>query len=131
VPDVEAVYYARPQLGAFLANQFENGQWNMLTIALTGSLSSVSLRHLVPAAFVLSILVPSLLGIVHPLLALPALAALLAYLPVAAWRALRLRREGAHPAVTLAVFLLLHLAYGLGSLTGILQIPFIRRRPSA
>jgi glycosyltransferase involved in cell wall biosynthesis len=127
VPDVEAVYYARPRLAAFLANQFQNGRWNLLTIALTGSLTSVSLRHLVPAMFVLGILIPSLLGFLHPLWALPALVTLLAYLPIAMWRSFRLQREGAQPGMTLAIFFLLHMAYGLGSLAGMFQAPFYWR----
>jgi glycosyltransferase involved in cell wall biosynthesis len=131
VPDVEAVYYARPTLWAFLANQFQNGRWNLLTIALTGSLSSISRRHLVPAIFVLSILVPLFLGFLHPILILPAILTMLAYLPVAALRSINLRSEGATPAVTLVVFFLLHVAYGLGSLLGLLQAPFSRSRQFA
>ncbi len=128
VPEIEAVYYARPHLGAFLANQFQNGRWNLLTIALTGSRASISLRHLVPAAFVLVILLSSVLGAWHPFLGLPALATLTAYLSIAAWRALRLRKEGARPGITMVVFFLLHVTYGLGSLVGILEAPFYRRR---
>ena len=131
VPAVEAVYYARPSLGPFLSNQFENGRWNILTIAITGSLASISLRHLVPALFVLSLLIPSLLGLWRPWLALLVPLVLAVYLPIAAWRAFRLRLEGARPGMTLAVFLLLHMAYGLGSLVGLIQAPFLRRKQIA
>jgi glycosyltransferase involved in cell wall biosynthesis len=128
VPTVEAVYYARTSLSSFLSNQFENGQWNILTVAMTGSLASISLRHLVPAIFVLGLLIPSLLGLWSPWLA-PLVPLILAvYLPVAVWRAFRLRREGAQPAMTVAVFLLLHMAYGFGSLVGLIRAPFFRRR---
>ena len=131
IPDVEAIYYARPTLWAFLANQFQNGRWNLLTIALTGSMSSISLRHLVPAIFVLGILVPLLLGFLYPILMIPALLTLLAYLPIAVLRSFKLRSEGAKPVMTLAVFFLLHVAYGLGSLSGLVQAPFSRTRQFA
>jgi glycosyltransferase involved in cell wall biosynthesis len=120
VPEIRSDYYARAGLGSFWRHNVLNGRWAILPFALS-EIVPVSLRHLIPLAFVLGLsagllflsLTPWLLAAI----ALPYLAAnLLASLDVA-----RRERKWSYLASMPIVFLTLHLGYGLGSLSGVLE----------
>jgi glycosyltransferase involved in cell wall biosynthesis len=120
VPDVWSDYYARARLSAFWRHNFVNGEWAILPF-LYSSVNPVSLRHLIPFVFVLSVL--GGLGL-SPWSALPLLAVLSPYLFLnllasgqLAWR----DRRPSFLTLMPIVFLSLHLGYGLGSVSGVLK----------
>jgi len=121
LPQATATYFARPTLGAFLANQFSNGRWNLLTVVHTRSWSSISLRHLIPGCFAMSLVLPALGAIWNPWWGLPALLVLAVYLPLAIWRGIVLKLQGARLPYTVVTLFLLHLVYGLGTALGAVQ----------
>ncbi|MCE1204312.1 MAG: glycosyltransferase family 2 protein [Holophagaceae bacterium] len=123
IPAAVATYYARPSLGAFLSNQFQNGRWNLLTVALTGSWSSISARHLIPGCFVISLFIPGIAALHDPRWGVPAVLSLAAYMPLLVWRGFRLRQRGASAWRAMATLFLLHIAYGSGTLAGGVQAP--------
>jgi hypothetical protein len=118
-PEIVSTYVARSEYGPFLRHNFSNGEW--VVLAFTRSeIRPVTLRHLVPMAFVLSLLAGCGLawatGIVWPVLSVAG-AYLLAASAVAASIAIRAREARLFPALV-AAFGGLHLSYGLGSLRG-------------
>lgn len=128
VPDTHCTYLARETYPALARNNYANGLWNIKTVALTRQFSSLSLRHFVPMAFVLSLSLPLVLGFLwHPLW-LPGLISLLAYLLALSAVSLRLARAGrlCFPHL-LATFAVLHLSYGCGSVAGLWQTRFMTR----
>ena len=121
IPDLECTYYAKESYRALARSSYNNGLWNVLTAKYTGSLSSLSLRHFVPLLFLLSLIVPLPFALLSSYaLIIPAVSAA-AYLLVIGVRSAARVPKGSHwPAVVWA-FMVLHLSYGFGSLTGLVK----------
>lgn len=127
VPETFCTYFARETYKALAKNNCANGKWNILTVYYTKELRSLSLRHFVPLIFVLSLIVPTFVGLFwNPALYISA-SALCAYL-------LTLGTVSAKLAMSktlsffylLASFAVLHISYGWGSFIGILKLPFAK-----
>ncbi len=129
-PAIRLTYYNRSSYRGLRQQAFHNGLWNPYTIWLVGE--GLRLRHFVPLLFVLSLIVLTLLGFLwRPAWYLLA-AELVVYAGAAAIAAARCR--GAPRGLVWLAFVQLHLAYGLGSLWGVLTAPArfgLRRQPRA
>jgi glycosyltransferase involved in cell wall biosynthesis len=117
-PAIVCDYYARSGLASFWGHNFLNGAWAVLPFALS-DIVPVRTRHLIPLAFVAalagSLVLPFPWSIVIP--------AVYAALCLAASARVALdRRQMTYLALMPVVFLSLHLAYGLGSAWGCLQL---------
>ena len=127
LPDLECTYYTRETLKGLGESSYANGLWNVLTARYTGRLSSLSLRHFVPLAFLLSLIVPLPFAAISPyLLLIPALSLLL-YAAAVVFRSIEIRTEGTTAGKIMTAFFVLHISYGTGSLIGIFK-PLTRRR---
>ena len=128
VSDSFCTYYARETWAKISKNNFQNGKWNILTIAYTGHLNSISLRHLIPLFFVLSLLGPSILGGILSffvpwgwVISLLSAASLAAYLLLIGLVSLSLTFHKKLNFFYLVItFIVLHISYGWGTLTGLL-----------
>lgn len=127
VPETFCTYFARETYKALAKNNYANGKWNILTVYYTKELRALSLRHFVPLIFVLSLIVPTFVGLFwNPALYISA-SALCAYL-------LTLGTVSAKLAMSktlnffylLASFAVLHISYGWGAFIGILKLPFAK-----
>lgn len=123
-PDVEITYYARSSLITFLRHNFRNGAWAILPFRYS-AVRPVALRHLVPLMFVLALLASVTLAALRSstwwILAGIAGAYLGVSLATAAQIAVRQRQSGFLVLMPVA-FTALHLAYGLGSLWGVVRV---------
>ena len=123
IPEISCTYLARETFKALAKNNYGNGKWNILTVYYTKYFSSLSIRHFIPLAFVLSLLLPILLMPLNVWFGVLALMALCAYLialgsvSLTIWKAKRL-----NVFYLLMSFLTLHLSYGWGSLMGIFKV---------
>jgi succinoglycan biosynthesis protein ExoA len=117
-PAIVCDYYARSGLASFWRHNFWNGAWAVLPFARS-DIVPVRARHLVPLAFVAalagSLVLPFPWSIVIP-------AAYAALCLAASARVALDRRQMTYLALMPVVFLSLHLAYGLGSAWGCLQL---------
>lgn len=128
VPDTFCTYLARETWKALAKNNYGNGKWNILTVYYTRMFSSLSLRHFIPLLFVLSLIVPLLLGLLWWPLALVSAASLLAYTVLLSSVSAKLAVEKKlNYWYLLVTFFVLHLSYGWGSLVGIVKLPFVKR----
>ena len=127
VPDTYCTYLARENYKALAKNNCGNGKWNILTVFYTKELRSLSVRHFVPLAFVLSLILPLMVGLFwHPALWVSAFA-LLMYLLVLGGVSVKLAKsKRLNLFYLLASFIVLHVSYGWGSLMGILKLPFLK-----
>ena len=127
VPDTYCTYFARENYHELAKNNYGNGKWNILTVYYTKEMRSLSVRHFVPLAFVLSLIVPILVGVFWwPTLCVSVLALcvyLLALGSVSAQLAVSKRLSCFY---LLASFSVLHISYGWGSLVGILKLLFTK-----
>lgn len=124
VPTITSNYYARTSPGELFRHSFENGRWAIRPVWLTGRLG-VSIRHLVPLAFVGSIVLLGLAGIVwKPSLTLASVV-LGTYLAVSTGAGLiigAVKRDMALGIAAIPMFWILHIAYGLGSLDSTMHL---------
>lgn len=122
VPDTYSTYYARETYKALAKNNYANGKWNILTVVYTKTFSSLSLRHFIPLLFLLSLVVPLLLGVIWWPVALLSALSLVAYLSLISVVSLKAAKEKHLSFIRLVEsFAVLHLSYGWGSMVGIVQ----------
>lgn len=128
IPDTYCTYMARETFGALVKNNFGNGKWNILTVYYTGNMRSLSLRHFIPLCFVLGLLLPAVAGIFwHPIWWLAVFVAA-AYLLALGSVSLRLAiSKKLNFFYLIWAFLTLHTSYGCGSLSALLQLPFVKQ----
>ncbi len=122
VPDIVSYYHARSTLSALAKNNFWTGYWVVYSTRFAKL--PFSLRHLIPFAFVLSMLGSFALSVLfNPLIYL--------FLGIAGSHALaniifsyKIARERAFSLFPFLIltFLVLHLSYGLGSMWGIWKV---------
>lgn len=125
VPDAPCTYYARETYSGIAKNNFQNGLWNILTIYFTKDFSSLSVRHFIPLAFVLAVLSPAIAAIFcWPIIVL-SLASLSAYFAMIFIISLKLNDDTTGIFYLIFSFAVLHFSYGIGSLTGIIKLPFV------
>lgn len=127
VPDTYCTYLARETYRALARNNFGNGIWNMLTVYYTKQFSSLSVRHFIPLAFVLSVLLPVFASLLWwPLVGIACLSlcCYLLLLGTISWRLACSKQLNV--LYLLAGFVVLHISYGWGSLCGILKLPFLK-----
>lgn len=127
IPDTFCTYLARENYKALAKNNFGNGKWNILTVYFTKVIRSLSVRHFVPLLFVLSLIIPTLIGLFWWPALLVSLLSLLSYLMVLGTISANLAiKKGLNFFYLLASFIVLHVSYGWGSFVGILKILFHR-----
>lgn len=128
IPDTFCTYLARETYHALAKNNYSNGLWNILTVYYTKEMRSLSLRHFVPLMFILSLIIPTLVGLFWTPAFCVSILALCAYLLALGTVSVRLAvSKGLNFFYLLASFIVLHGSYGWGSLVGILSLPFTKR----
>jgi glycosyltransferase involved in cell wall biosynthesis len=122
VPDVTCEYEARDSLGKLWRMYYQYGYFKPLVIRKVGRV--LTARQLAPATFVLLLGLGAALGAWVPAAALLALAASLTYVAAAAGvGAAAMPRHGARvAAAVIVVFAVLHVSYGLGFLSRLLEL---------
>lgn len=127
VPDVYCYYFARDTFDKLAINNYQNGRWVILTAWLTGTFSSLSLRHFIPFFFMSYLMLLSFLLMWSGYFLFP----LILYLVVNAFFSIRVCFQSKDylnmPAVFMS-FLILHLSYGFGSLAGLAGLIFKRSK---
>lgn len=120
-PAIRSYYHSRASLPALWNQNLQNGFWNVAL--LRQSPRGLSLRHLVPLFFVLSLVCSAILSIVSPIGLLVLLGIMLSYALLATVSSFLVARRTRwrHFFVLPWVFLCLHLSYGFGYLGGFVR----------
>lgn len=122
IPFSNCTYFARETWGKLFSNNYRNGFWNIKTVYITKQFSSLSLRHFVPLMFLLSLILPLILSMFYFPFVIITLFSLLLYILTLIIVSLRMKRSGTTVIHLMTTFLVLHTAYGLGSLFGLFNI---------
>lgn len=118
-PEIECVYYARNSTKKMMRQAYGNGKWNMVLLKKSGG--SLSLRHLVPFAFVLYLIASIIGGIFfHPIWILCGGVVLL-HLLLGLVAGIKKTKKFTEFIQMPILFILLHLSYGLGYFSGIFK----------
>ncbi len=133
VPDIVSSYYARADLLTFVRHNYGNGKWAILPF-LHSSVMPVSWKQLVPLVFVATLLAlggMSRAGVQAAGIAFFGVAVAYAALTLAGAIGVALSQRDARFLVLMPIaFASLHLAYGVGSLVGVViaSVQWIARR---
>lgn len=126
VPQVTCSYYFKGKYGLLARSNLKNGLWNVLVAGITRRLSAVSPRHFVPLLGILLILATFFLGWwVHEAFWLILAAMGVGYLSLVLLTAIRINNHQTSMPAILWAFISLHFSYGLGSLLGVLSLPWV------
>ena len=118
-PEISAVYYSRNTVKKMLKQAYGNGQWNM--VLLKKDHTALSLRHLVPFAFVLFLLITLIGGFWwHPLWYL-CIGVICLHLILGLLFAFKKTNKISVVLRMPILFISLHFAYGLGYIKGLLN----------
>lgn len=124
VPDLVCVYFARSRLKEFWVHAVSNGRWAVLPWMYVREMP-VAVRHLIPLAFVATLLVTGMLSLLSPVFLLPLGAAAGAYALCNLGTSAAMAIAGRDPRMFVALpvaFAVLHLGYGWGSLRGVAEL---------
>jgi len=128
-PDIVSYQYARSNFKKMVKQKYGNGYWIGLTLGICPG--CISLFHLVPFVFVLGIVFTSILALFS-----------FWYLAVAMWTLYALfvltgtvctilnKQANRWTFLMPALFLIMHISYGVGTLVGLVKMPFYRKRLS-
>jgi len=122
-PELEITYFSRSDLKGFLKNNFGNGFW--VIYASRFSKTAFSLRHLVPMVFTIFLVSGVLLPFFPPALTYLWLIPMALYLIMDVIFSIRIMykcTEKSSLLMAMILFPLLHLAYGVGSIAGLLRL---------
>jgi glycosyltransferase involved in cell wall biosynthesis len=121
VPTAYTTYFARVRFAAYLKHNFQNGVWSIVPLIHMGHLP-VGWRHLVPLAFVSSLVLASLIALLSPGLNWLPLVPAAPYALVNLAASLTATRDVRVAALLPIAFAGLHLGYGAGSLWGAFHV---------
>ncbi|MBM4235478.1 MAG: glycosyltransferase family 2 protein [Firmicutes bacterium] len=119
--DIKLVYHCRSTIPGILEQSYQKGKWNIITAKM--SLGTMSLRHLIPFIFVLSLLLLPILAFFVPFFKWLLLTELAAYLLLSVIFSFKLADGFKEAILIFLLYPLNHLAYGFGSIAGLKYNP--------
>ena len=124
-PDIVSYQYARSSFRRMLRQKYGNGYWIGLTLGVCPS--CISLFHLVPFAFVLGIVLTTILAFCSIWWCAAAMwTAYLLFTLAGTLNTVIGKRANQWTFLMPLLFLLMHISYGIGTCVGILKMPFLR-----
>ncbi|MBE6701161.1 MAG: glycosyltransferase family 2 protein [Ruminococcaceae bacterium] len=118
--EIHLSYYCRDSIKGISSMARKNGMWNIITMKLCPG--AMGIRHFIPFAFVLSVIGLAVLGFLYSAFWLLLSAELLLYLVLdiifSATKASNIKEF----FTLLLLFPIFHVAYGIGSLSGIIKL---------
>lgn len=121
-PDIISYQYVRSTLSGMLKQKFGNGYWVGLTLAICPA--CLSWYHFIPFLFVLALLITAMYAmVISPVLFFMVLGAYLVVNIVMTLLGWNKENRNVFFVFLPIVFLMLHLAYGFGTIVGIIMIP--------
>ena len=118
--DIHLSYYCRDSIKGISDMAKKNGMWNIITMKLCPG--SMGLRHFIPFAFVVSIPLLLLLGLIHWSIWALLAAELTLYTLLDIVFSIKLAESPKEFFTILAIFPIFHISYGIGSICGLFEI---------
>lgn len=119
-PKIRFTYYCRDTLKGILSMAFQNGKWTLIASRLCPG--SMSLRHLIPLLFVLSIIALIVLGHFFAVSYLLLMLELALYFSLAFLFSIKTKADFKMILQLLLLFPAFHISYGCGSIFGIITV---------
>ena len=123
-PEIVSYYYTRSGFKSFCKNNFRNSFWAIYSMKFVNH-TPFSLRHLVPIAFVLSLIVSAALSVFSQIFLWLFLFILGSYALTNVYFSIKItakEKDFRYLFLMPLIFATLHISYGLGSLWGLLKV---------
>mgnify|MGYP001637674464 FL=1 len=122
-PDIISYQHTRSTLKGMLKQKYGNGYWVALTLkACPGCLA---VYHFVPLAFVMAIIITTVLAVAHiPIFSIIMWSLYWTIAVIMAVMSVRGKKKCWQQLLLPFLFFALHVSYGVGSLVGIIKLPF-------
>ena len=122
-PDIISYQHTRSTLKGMLKQKYGNGYWVALTLkACPGCLA---VYHFVPLAFVMAIIITTVLAVTHiPIFSIIMWSLYWTIAVIMAVMSVRGKKKCWQQLLLPFLFFALHVSYGVGSLVGIIKLPF-------
>lgn len=121
VPAIHCTYIPRDNYKAFARNRYLTGYWVIKTCFITKTTKNLGLRHFIPAGFLLSLIVPLLLGLIWWPLALISPIVALLYSAFMLIRSFQIKDSKTNVFALFNAFWCIHSSYGWGSLMALVK----------
>jgi glycosyltransferase involved in cell wall biosynthesis len=118
-PEIKSIYHPRENIKSMMKQGFNNGKWNIITFKRNPK--SLSIRHLIPLFFVLGILGCAILGLINQFFWFLLCGVIIFYFILAFTFAFMSSKKLNEVLKITVLYFLLHISYGVGSLTSIFK----------
>lgn len=126
-PKIVSYQYARANLRKMIKQKYGNGKWIGLTLGVCPR--CISLFHLIPLVFVIGIIATTVFSCFGWWVLAVAMWGMYGIFAVANTMVSIIKDGFVFPKLIMPVlFLILHVSYGVGTLLGLIQLPFKRRK---
>lgn len=116
VPSIHCTYIPRETYKAFAKNRYLTGYWVIKTCFITKTTKNLGLRHFIPAGFVMSLILPLLIGFIWwPLLLIIPLI-VITYSACILLRSFQIKDNKTNVLSLFKAFWCIHTSYGWGSI---------------
>lgn len=125
VPDIVSYYYARSGLIEFMKHNFNNGIW--ITYPIKFGKMVFSWRHIIPLIFVVFLLITSIMSLFLDFFYFLFFLTIVLYFFAIAYFSFKIAKKEKkiqYLPISMLVFTMFHVSYGLGSVFGILKLFF-------
>lgn len=119
--EINLIYHCRSTIPGIMEQSYQKGKWNIITAKLC--MGTMSLRHLVPFIFVLSLITLPLLGYFIPVFKWILIAELGLYLLLSIAYTIKLADSFKEALLMVVLYPLYQITYGVGSIVGLAYNP--------
>lgn len=121
IPSIQCAYIPRDNYRDFFKNRYQTGFWVIKTCFITHSIKNLGLRHFIPALFVLSLVLPLIVGVFWWPSFLLTFLILFFYSVCMFMRSKQINNEKTSVFSLFKAFCCIHFSYGLGSIVALLS----------
>lgn len=118
--DIRFTYYCRDSVQGIAKMAVQNGCWNVITMKLCPG--SMGVRHFIPLLFLVSLIFLPIIAIVLSWIWWLYLCEIILYFMLDVFFAIKCTKKIKKIVLLIALFPIFHLAYGFGSLKGIIKL---------
>lgn len=118
--EIRFSYYCRDSIKGISDMAVKNGMWNIITMKLCPG--AMGIRHFIPFAFLMSIIILPILSIFQPKMLYLFVAEMVLYFVLDAVFAFKATKKFRYAVMVFILFPIFHLTYGFGSLKGLLKL---------
>lgn len=118
--DIKLSYYCRDSIKGISDMAMKNGMWNVITMKLCPG--SMGMRHFIPLAFLFSLIILPIAGIIYSSFCYLFAAEMIIYFVLDFWFSAKKADEIKGFFLLVLLFPIFHITYGAGSLKGIFKL---------